>query len=128
MKKSVPARTAMCAEMKSFQVVLWLRIGRRRHAVPLEQVRDRLMRQVVTEVGQCACNPIVPPTGVLAGHVDDEILDDRIHAWAAPMLTTFGTVALVGDQTTVPIVILELNERMGFARPSSMSQLGARHP
>jgi hypothetical protein len=26
-KKSVPARTAMCAEMKSFQVVLWLRSG-----------------------------------------------------------------------------------------------------
>src|SRR5215831_12897673 len=92
----------MCAEMKSFQVVLWLRIGRRRHAVPLEQVRDRLMREVVTEVGQCACNPIVAPTGVLAGHVDNEILDDRINAWAARMLTTFGTVEFVGDQSTIP--------------------------
>src|SRR5215471_4354285 len=75
---------------------------RRRDAVPLENVCDGLMRQVVTEVGQCACNPIVAPTGVLAGHVDDEILDDRINAWAAPMLTMFGTVELVGDQTTVP--------------------------
>src|SRR5215470_5878753 len=75
---------------------------RRRHAVPLENVCDRLIREVVTEVGQCARNPIVAPTGVLAGHVDDEILDDRINAWAARMLTTFGTVELVGDQTTIP--------------------------
>ena len=26
-KKSVPARTAMCEAMKSFQVVFWLRLG-----------------------------------------------------------------------------------------------------
>ena len=71
-------------------------------AGPLENISDGLMREVVTEVGQCACNPIVAPTGVLAGHVDDEILDDRINAWAARMLTTFGTVEFVGDQTTIP--------------------------
>ena len=70
--------------------------------MPLENISDGLMREVVTEVGQCACNPIVTPAGVLAGHVDDEILDDGISAWAARMLTTFGTVELVGDQTTIP--------------------------
>jgi hypothetical protein len=26
-KKSLPASTAMCAEMKSFQVAAWLRLG-----------------------------------------------------------------------------------------------------
>ena len=68
----------------------------------LENVSDRLIRDVMAKVGQCAGDPIVAPTGVLPGDVDDEILDDRINAWAARMLTTFGTVELAGDQTTIP--------------------------
>jgi len=56
----------------------------------------------VTEIAQRTGDPIVAPTGVLPGDVDDEILDDRINAWAARMLTTFGTVELAGDQTTIP--------------------------
>ena len=47
-------------------------------AVPLENVADRLIRNVVTEVGQCPGNPIVAPTGILSGHADDQRLDARI--------------------------------------------------
>ena len=68
----------------------------------LENVSDRLIRHLMAKVCQCAGDPIVAPTGVLPGDVDDEILDDRINAWAARMLTTFGTVELAGDQTTIP--------------------------
>ena len=41
--------------------------GRRGNAVPLENISDRLIGDMVTEVGQCTGNPIVAPTGVLAG-------------------------------------------------------------
>jgi hypothetical protein len=75
-------RTAVCAAMKSFQVVFWLRLGCRRDAVSLENVSDRLIGDIVTEVGQCAGDPIVATAGVLPGHAHER-LNRRIHARAS---------------------------------------------
>jgi hypothetical protein len=84
----------MCAEMKSFQVVFWLRLG----AVPLQDVSDRLAGDLVAEVGQCAGDPIVSPAGVLLGHAEDEGFDCRIDARASRIGTMLGSVELAGNQ------------------------------
>ena len=75
---------------------------RRGDAMPLEDVSDRLIRNVVTEVGQCAGNPIVAPTGILLGHTDDERLDRGIYTRTSWIGTMLRAVELTGNQTTIP--------------------------
>jgi hypothetical protein len=47
-------------------------------AVPLQNASDRLIRNVVAEVGQRAGDPIIPPAGILLGHANDEGFDRSI--------------------------------------------------
>jgi hypothetical protein len=39
--------------------------------VPLQNASDHLRRDMVTEIGQGAGDPILAPAGVLPGHTDD---------------------------------------------------------
>ena len=61
--------------MKSFQVVLWLRFGAGFDAVPLQNVPDRLIGDLVAEIGERAGDPIVTPALVLLGHAEDQCFE-----------------------------------------------------
>jgi hypothetical protein len=100
-KKSVPASTAMCAEMNSFQLVLWLCFGAVRY-LPFQNVSDRLVGDMVAEIGQCPGNPIVLPAGILPGHADDEGFSSSVDAGASRVWTMPGSVELASNQTTIP--------------------------
>ena len=119
MKKSLPQRTAVCVAMQSFQMVFWLLYGWR-DAVSLENVFDRLIGDIVTEVGQCAGDPIVAPTGALPGHALDERLNRRIHARASGIGTMLRAVELAGNQTTIPS-----QDRIWFGNAGHLRQMFA---
>src|SRR6516162_9443670 len=76
--------------------------GSGRDAVPLENVSDRLIGDLVTEVGQCSGNPIVAPAGVLPSHAHDQRLDGSINARASGIGTMLRAVELARNQTTIP--------------------------
>jgi len=80
---------------------LWLRFRRWGNPVPLENVADRLFRDVVTEVGQCARDSIVPPAGVLLGHANNERLDRQIHTRAPRIESMLRAVELASNQTPI---------------------------
>ncbi len=74
----------------------------RRDAVPLQNVPDSLVRDVVAEVGERAGDPIVAPAFVLLGHADDQRFEfgsDTRTSWIRAM---FRAVELAGDQTSIP--------------------------
>ena len=79
-----PASTAMCAAMKSFQVVFWLRFGAGRDAMAAKNVADRLIRDVMAEIGERADDPIVTPAAVLSAPSGRSALRSRVDCAAVP--------------------------------------------
>jgi len=90
----------MWVAMKSFQAVLWLRFGA--GAMPLQNVPDRLVRELMAEIGESAGDAIVTPAFVLLGHADDESLDIGCNAWTSRVGAMLRAVELAGDQTAIP--------------------------
>ena len=73
-----------------------------RDALPLQNISDRLMRELMAEVGESAGNAIVTPAFVLPSHAEDQCFEFRGDArtsWVGAMLRA---VELAGDQTAIP--------------------------
>ena len=68
----------MWVAMKSFQAVLWLRFGA--GAMPLQNVPDRLIGELMAEIGESAGDAIVAPAFVLLGHAEDQRFEFRADA------------------------------------------------
>src|SRR5262249_40614429 len=101
-KKSLPASTDMCTEMKSFQRGSLAPFRRSWNTVTPKHVCDSLVRDVVAEICESAGDPIVAPRPVLLGHADDQGLDLRADLWPSRRGAHLGSIELAGDQTTVP--------------------------
>jgi hypothetical protein len=101
-KKSVPARTAMRVAMKSFQLVLWLRFGAGAMPCRLQNVSDRLIGDLMAEIGESASDAIVTPAFDLLGHAADQRFDFRADARTSRVGAMLRAVELAGDQTAIP--------------------------
>jgi len=70
----------------------------RRQTVALQDIADRLIADLIPQIGQRPGDPVIAPITVLLGHANDELLDlapDPRSAWTA---TGFRAIELAGDQ------------------------------
>jgi hypothetical protein len=70
----------------------------RRQTVALQDIADRLITDLIPQIGQRPSDPVIAPGAVLLGHANDELLDlapDPRSAWAA---TGFRAIELAGDR------------------------------
>ena len=77
-------------------------LGCRLDAVPLQDVADRLVTHVVTQIGERSHDPIISPARVLHGHPNNSSLDLRPDSRTAGIGAVSGTVEFAGDQPPVP--------------------------
>src|SRR5262245_23998947 len=74
----------------------------RRQTVALQDIADRLIADLIPQIGQRPSDPVIAPGAVLLGHANDALLDlapDPRSAWAA---TGFRAIELAGDKLAVP--------------------------
>ena len=50
-------------------------LRRRRYAASRQNIADRLIRNLVAEIGQCPSDAVIAPGPVLLGHANDQVLD-----------------------------------------------------
>ncbi len=55
----------------------------RGNAVATEDVRHRLVRQGMTQIGQRAYDSVIAPADILFGHSDDQVFELGLYAWPA---------------------------------------------
>ena len=68
----------------------------------LQDIADRLIADLMPQIGQRPSDPVKTPMTVLLGQANDELLDlapDPRSAWAA---TGFRAIELAGDKLAVP--------------------------
>src|SRR5262245_5838244 len=74
----------------------------RRQTVASQDIADRLIADLISQIGQRPSDPVIAPITVLLGDANDELLDlapDPRSAWAA---TGFRAIELAGDKLAVP--------------------------
>ena len=76
--------------------------GRRRNAVPTKNVADRLVRNVVSDVGQRSRDAVVTPAGVLASESNNCGLDLWTDSWPTGIRPMLGAVELRGNESAIP--------------------------
>jgi len=77
-------------------------LRRWRDAMTLQNVSDRLIRDLMAEVGESASDAIVTPAIVLLGHAEDERLEFIANARTSRVGAMLRAVELAGDQTALP--------------------------
>ena len=93
------------------------------NSVAPKHVSDRLVRDVMTEIGEGAGDPIVAPSGVLLGHAENQRFDFRIDARPSRVRAMLGSVELACDQTTIPA-----ENRLGFGDTCNIGKELAAEP
>src|SRR5437773_11087206 len=88
--------------MKAGQVVVRLRSGAGGRALALQNIADRLIGNLIPEIGQGARNPVIAPVPVLAGHANDQLLDLSLDPRSARALTGLRAIEVADDQLAVP--------------------------
>lgn len=78
-----------------------LAFRRRRQAVALQDIANRLIRNLVPEIGQRPRDPVVAPVPVLAGHANDQLLDLPLDPRSArPSMRR--AIELAGHELAIP--------------------------
>jgi hypothetical protein len=67
-----------------------------------QHVPHSLIRDLITEIGQSAYNPVVAPTGILFGHLHDQRLQFRFDSRPARVPAVLGAIELLGNELPVP--------------------------
>src|SRR5437667_386184 len=70
-------------------------------AVPFQDVPDRVVCQIVAEVGQGSLYPPIAPRAILFGHADRQSCNVRARWWPTPRLARTASV-LPANQISVP--------------------------
>jgi hypothetical protein len=68
----------------------------------LQNIPHGLVRDLITEIGQRAHDPVVAPTGILFGHPHYERFYFCFDARPAGVAPVFGAIELLGDKPAVP--------------------------
>ena len=77
-------------------------VRRRRQAVALQNIANRLIGNLVPQIGQRPRNPVKAPVSVLAGHANDQLLNlslDPRSAWAS---TGLRAIEFAGYMLAIP--------------------------
>ncbi len=101
-KKSIPVRTAICAAIKSFQVVVWLRFGA--GAIPCRRrmFPTVLIANGMTEIRKSSDDAVVAPGRILSRHAHDQVGYFSRNGGTANRIAILRSVELTGDEPTVP--------------------------
>jgi hypothetical protein len=70
--------------------------------VALEDIADRLIADLITQIGQCPTNAVIAPVTVLLGQANDQPLDLLLDPRPAGAPTSFRAIKLAGDKLAVP--------------------------
>src|SRR5450830_244764 len=80
--------------------VLALRRGRQ--TVALQNIADRLIRDLMPQIGQRPHNPIITPGPILLGHANNQFLNFSVDPWPARGSPFLRAIELAGDEPSVP--------------------------
>src|SRR5262249_31698198 len=79
---------------------LALRGGRQTMAP--QDIANRLIADLIPQIGQCSYNPVIAPIPVLLGHADDQLLDLSADPRRARSLTGLRAIEFAGHHFAVP--------------------------
>ncbi len=68
----------------------------------LQDIPDRLITDLIPQIGQRARNPVITPVTVLLGHANDQLLDLSLDPRSAGASTGLRAIEFAGDQLAVP--------------------------
>src|SRR5436190_1309987 len=68
----------------------------------LQDIADRLIAELVSQISQRPSNPVIAPVPVLLGDANDQLLDLAREPRSARAAAGFRAIKLVGNQLTVP--------------------------
>jgi hypothetical protein len=98
-KKSVPANSARWVRTKAAHVLVRLRSGA--GGVTPQNIANRLIRNLVPQIGQRPRDPVIAPVPVLAARPNDQPLDLPLDPGPA-RASTRGAIELAGDELAIP--------------------------
>ena len=70
--------------------------------MPAQNVPDRLVRDLVAEVGKCTGDPVIAPAGILARHLHDQRLHFGVNPRPARIGAVFRAIELLRDEFAEP--------------------------
>src|SRR6195256_3707121 len=79
-----------------------LALGRGRQSVPLQDIADGLIADLVSQIGQRPRNPVITPVTVLLGHAKDQLLNLSLDPRPAGASTGLRAIECAGDELAVP--------------------------
>jgi hypothetical protein len=85
--------------------------------------RRRTARERCANVGQCAYDAVISPSGVFAGYLHNERFDVRGKAWATGIGTTAGAIEFLYNESAIPS-----QDSGRFGDTSNLSQILATKP
>ena len=68
----------------------------------LHNIANRLVGNLVPQIGQRPRNPVIAPVPVLAGHANDQLLDLALDPRSARASTPLRAIELVGYKLAIP--------------------------
>src|SRR5674476_180490 len=68
----------------------------------LQNIADRLIRDLMPQIGQRPHNPIIAPGPILLGHANNQFLNFSVDPWPARGSPFLRAIELAGDEPSVP--------------------------
>src|SRR5206468_7100524 len=68
----------------------------------LQHIADRLIADLIPEVGQCSHDPVIAPITVILGHTDDQLLDLSTDPRPSGAAAGLRAIEFAGHQLAVP--------------------------
>src|SRR5207244_4703189 len=100
-KKSVARICSQCLWWNSFQVVFRARSGDGSMPCLFRMFPDRVVCQIVTQVGQCSLDPSIAPGAILLSHADSQS-SNFLARWMPTGSSTPIPSVVFGNQFSVP--------------------------
>jgi hypothetical protein len=70
--------------------------------VAVQDIANRLIADMIAQIGQGPRNPVIAPIAVFPGHANDQLLDLSLDPRPATAATGPRAIEFVGDQLAVP--------------------------
>ena len=92
-------------------------------AVTPQDIAHRLIRNNMSQIGQCSDDPVIAPAGILTSHADDELTHLTPESRPPRIGTVAGTVKLLSDESAIPG-----KNGVGLSHPRNSPQRFAAEP
>jgi hypothetical protein len=77
-------------------------LRRWQQTVAPQDIANRLIGNLVAQIGQRPRDPVIAPVPVLPGHTNDQLLDLSLDARPARASTRLRAIELAGDKLAIP--------------------------